>query len=54
MAHEASQPLMGHPLLRRPLAGGKLHLASTETAAASAGHIEGAVHRARELARILV
>lgn len=51
--HEASQQLIGHPFLRRPLAGGRLHLASTETASSSAGHIEGAVQRAFELARTL-
>lgn len=45
--------LLGHPGLRRPQLGGRLHLASTETAEHGAGHIEGAVHRAEELARLL-
>ncbi len=37
--------LFGHPLLRRPLLDGRLHLASTETSAVNTGHIDGAVKR---------
>lgn len=39
--------LYGHPLFRRPVEG-RLHLVSTETASAFAGHIEGALLAADE------
>ena len=42
-------PLLGHEALRRPHYGGRFHLASTETAAVNAGHIDGAVSRAMEV-----
>lgn len=45
--------LMGHPALRAPLLGGRLHLASTETAATNPGHLDGAVDRATALAQQL-
>lgn len=40
--------LYGHPLLREPIEG-RLHLVSTETAPAFAGHIEGALAAADEV-----
>ena len=43
--------LLGHPLLRVPALGGRLHLCATETAAESPGHIDGAVERAEAVAR---
>lgn len=52
--HESAPRLLGHPFLRRPLVNGRVHLASTETAAVSAGHIDGAVRRADELSRRFV
>ncbi|MFD7403754.1 flavin monoamine oxidase family protein [Streptomyces sp. NPDC059866] len=39
----ADYSLFGHPLYQRPALGGRLHWASTETAARYAGHIEGAL-----------
>ncbi|MEL6345056.1 MAG: FAD-dependent oxidoreductase [Myxococcota bacterium] len=36
----------GHPALRAPMFGGRLHLIGTETSAVSPGHIDGAVERA--------
>lgn len=45
------QQLMGHPVLRAPLLGGRLHLCSTETSGVSPGHIDGAVERAEAVAR---
>lgn len=44
------EQLMGHAVLRRPLLDGRLWLASTETAAQNAGHIDGAVRRGWEVA----
>ncbi|MGM0555595.1 MAG: flavin monoamine oxidase family protein [Myxococcota bacterium] len=44
----------GHALLRQPLLDGRIHLAASETAAVSTGHINGAVARANELARTLI
>ena len=49
--HEA---LFGHEILRKPLMGGRLHMASTETASVNTGHIDGAVHRAQEVADLIV
>ena len=46
-----AQQLLGHPLLRQPALGGRLHLCSTETSATSPGHIDGAVERAEAVAR---
>ena len=45
--------LFGHAVLREPLLGGRLHLASTETAPQNTGHIDGAVQRAHALAQML-
>jgi monoamine oxidase len=39
----ADYSLFGHPLYQRPALDGRLHWASTETAARYAGHIEGAL-----------
>lgn len=41
--HLADYSLFGHPRYQRPTLGGRLHWASTETAADHAGHIEGAL-----------
>lgn len=46
--------LFGHALLRRPFLDGRLHLAASETAAVSTGHINGAVARANEVAKAIV
>lgn len=48
------QRLLGHPILRRPLLDGRLHLSSTETAEASPGHLDGAVERAEATARLIL
>ena len=48
------EKLFGHDILRRPLMGGRLHMASTETAAVNTGHIDGAVHRAQEAAESIL
>ncbi|MEJ2540220.1 MAG: FAD-dependent oxidoreductase [Gemmatimonadota bacterium] len=46
--------LYGHPGLVEPFAGGRIHLASTETATAFPGHVEGALlASARVVRRIL-
>lgn len=37
--------LLGHPLLREPLLGGRLHLVSTETSGVRPGHMDGVVER---------
>jgi monoamine oxidase len=49
----ADERLFGHPFLREPLLGGRVHLASTETAARNTGHLDGAVRRAKQLADAL-
>jgi monoamine oxidase len=41
--HLADHSLFGQALYQRPALGGRLHWASTETAARYAGHIEGAL-----------
>ncbi|MFF4522959.1 flavin monoamine oxidase family protein [Streptomyces bluensis] len=46
----ADYSLFGHPLCQRPVLGGRLHWASTETAAQYAGHIEGALTAAERAA----
>lgn len=38
--------LLGHPALRQPLLGGRLHLIGCETSGISPGHLNGAVERA--------
>ncbi|MFF5185932.1 FAD-dependent oxidoreductase [Streptomyces sp. NPDC000345] len=43
MQHLTDYSLFGHRLYRRPTLDGRLHWASTETATAYAGHIEGAL-----------
>ncbi|MDN0198586.1 FAD-dependent oxidoreductase [Streptomyces sp. S.PNR 29] len=48
--HLADYSLFGHPVYQRPALGGRLHWASTETAAQYAGHIEGALAAAAERA----
>ena len=45
--------LFGHAQWRQPMFGGRLHLASTETAEENTGHIDGAVRRANVLAEQL-
>ncbi|MEU1181080.1 FAD-dependent oxidoreductase [Streptomyces sp. NPDC005820] len=49
--HLADHSLFGHPLYRRPALNGRLHWASTETATAHAGHIEGALAAGERAAR---
>jgi monoamine oxidase len=49
-----AQQLLGHPLLRAPALGGRLHLCSTETSATSPGHIDGAVERAEAVAHTIL
>ncbi|WP_051357104.1 flavin monoamine oxidase family protein [Azorhizobium doebereinerae] len=44
----------GHPLLRRPLWEGRLHLGGSETAARGAGYLEGALEAARRIERALL
>lgn len=53
-AQNAAPQLFGHPFLRQPFLGGRMHLGSTETAAYNTGHLDGAVGRANELARWIV
>ena len=43
--------LFGHACYQQPEAGGRLHWASTETAPAFAGHVEGALIAAIRAAR---
>lgn len=43
----------GHPLLRRALWGGRLHLGGSETATRGAGYLEGALETARRIERAL-
>ena len=43
--------LFGHPGYREPALGGRLHWASTETATAYAGHVEGAIRAGVQAAR---
>lgn len=50
----AAERAPANPLLRRALWAGKLHLAGTETAAAHAGHMEGALQSAYRLAGTLL
>ena len=45
--------LLGHPALREPWLGGRLHLVSTETAAEHPGHLDGAVERATSVSEVL-
>ena len=40
---------IANPMLRRPLWGGRLHLAGSETAAGAAGYLEGALEAARRI-----
>jgi monoamine oxidase len=42
----ADDTCLGHPRLRVPRLGGRLHLVATETASGSPGHLDGAVERA--------
>lgn len=49
--HLADSSLFGHPLYQRPALDGRLHWASTETATAYAGHIEGALAAGERAAR---
>ncbi|MEZ4459238.1 MAG: FAD-dependent oxidoreductase [bacterium] len=51
--HATMPGLLGHPVLREPLLDGRLHLSSTECATENAGHLDGAVQRAREVAHML-
>lgn len=53
-APPADEQLFGHKMLREPLLSGRLHLASTETAGVSTGHLNGAIHRAGEVARLII
>lgn len=46
--------LFGHALYRRPALDGRLHWASTETAADHAGHIEGALSAGERAARAIL
>jgi monoamine oxidase len=48
------QQLFGHAMWRSPRLEGRLHFASTETAAHNTGHIDGAVHRAHQVARTIL
>ena len=43
---DQAHDLLGNPLYHRPMMGGRLHWAGTETAEAHAGHIEGALSAA--------
>ncbi|MEU9455802.1 FAD-dependent oxidoreductase [Streptomyces sp. NPDC048277] len=52
--HLADYSLFGHPLYRQPALDGRLHWASTETATAHAGHIEGALASAERAARAVL
>ncbi len=45
---------MGHPALRAAHWDGRLHLCSTETAAGSPGHLDGAVERAEAVAAVIL
>lgn len=45
---------IANPMLRRPLWKGRLYLGGSETAARSAGHLEGALEAARRIDRELV
>ncbi len=51
---EPDPKYFGHATLREPLMGGRLHLCSTESAAINAGHIDGAINRAREVAEVVL
>ena len=51
--HATMPGLLGHPVLREPLLDGRLHLSSTECATENAGHLDGAVQRAHEVADML-
>ncbi|MET8567668.1 FAD-dependent oxidoreductase [Streptomyces sp. NPDC004783] len=46
--------LFGHPFYQRPALDGRLHWASTETATAFAGHIEGALAAGERAARAVL
>lgn len=50
---QAEHIAVSHPLLRRPLMAGKLHLAGSETATTTAGYLEGALDAARRVERAL-
>lgn len=50
----AQQQLFGHAMWRTARLEGRLHLASTETAAQHTGHIDGAVHRAHQVAKTIL
>lgn len=45
--------LLGAPRLREPLLGGRLHLASTEAAPQSPGHLDGAIRRGEQVAELI-
>jgi monoamine oxidase len=47
----ASTEHFGHPLFQGPTGNGRIHWASTETASAYAGHIEGAIRAGTDAAR---
>ncbi|MFF9045147.1 flavin monoamine oxidase family protein [Streptomyces parvulus] len=49
----ADYSLFGHPLYQQPTLNGRLHWASTETAAEYAGHVEGALAAAERAARAI-
>lgn len=53
-AAPADDARRGHPRLRAPRLGGRLHLVSTETARGSPGHLDGAVERAEAVAAALL
>ncbi|SED39710.1 Flavin containing amine oxidoreductase [Streptomyces melanosporofaciens] len=50
MRRRADHSLFGHPLYQQPALDGRLHWASTETATAHTGHIEGALASAERAA----
>ncbi|MGI2325753.1 MULTISPECIES: flavin monoamine oxidase family protein [Methylococcus] len=49
-----NQPEYGHPLLRRPQWGGRLHFGGSETASYGGGYLEGALEAAARLQRGLI
>lgn len=49
-----NHPEYGHPLLRRPQWGGRLHFGGSETASYGGGYLEGALEAAARLQRALI
>jgi monoamine oxidase len=49
-----NHPEYGHPLLRRPQWGGRLHFGGSETASYGGGYLEGALEAAARLQRTLI